>query len=174
MGTIDAQEAGRWFERESNALVLYARQWLDPAAAEDAVQDVFVSLMLQSPPPDHLKPWLFRAVRNRAFKTLRADHRRLCREERMATETPACFEPRPDDALDAQAAEAALRALPPEEREVVTLRLWGGLTLEEIAAVLACSIATVFRRYQAALDGIRQHMEASWTREDRLTTGTRS
>ena len=51
MGSIGLQEPGRWFERESNALVLYARQWLDPSAAEDAVPDVFVNLILQKGNP---------------------------------------------------------------------------------------------------------------------------
>ncbi len=55
MGAIDAQEAGWRFERESKALVLCARQWLDLPAAEDAVQDVFESLMLQSRPPEQMK-----------------------------------------------------------------------------------------------------------------------
>lgn len=174
MGTIDAQEAGRWFERESAGLVLYARQWLDPPAAEDAVQDVFVSLMLQSQPPQHMKPWLYQAVRNRAFKILRADHRRTRREDRVASETPAWFEARPDDALDAREAEAALRALPADQREVVTLRLWGGLTLEEIGAVIACSVATAYRRYQAGLDRVRQQLEASWTRKTHSTAEPRS
>lgn len=40
MNSIDAQEPGRWFERESTALVLHALPWLDPSAAEDVVQDV--------------------------------------------------------------------------------------------------------------------------------------
>jgi len=176
MGSIDAQEAGWWFERESNALVLYARQWLDHPAAEDAVQDVFVSLMLQSRPPEQMKAWLYRCVRNRALKALRTEQRRTRREDRLASETPAWFEPRPDNTLDAREAEAAVRALPAEEREVVTLRLWGGLTLEEIAAVLGCSVATAFRRYEAGLGSIRQQLqqEATWIGKIHSTVARRN
>ncbi|MBM3881149.1 MAG: sigma-70 family RNA polymerase sigma factor [Verrucomicrobia bacterium] len=161
MDSTTLGEIGRWFEEESTALVLYARQWLDPALAEDAVQDVFVSLMQQAQPPSQMKPWLYRAVRHRAFKHLRARRRRVTREERVASEGSPWFEPRPDDAVDAQQAELALRALPAEEREVVTLRLWGGLTLAEIAAVTECSLAAVFRRYHAALERVRQQLGAS-------------
>ena len=162
MDSIGPQELGRWFERESNALVLYARQWLDPSAAEDAVQDVFVNLMLQSQPPEHVKAWLYRAVRNRALKRLRSESRRSDREARVATEASGWFEPRPGNALDAREAEQALRRLPADEREIVTLRLWGGLTLEAIATVLSCSVATVFRRYQAGIEGVRNQLEESW------------
>jgi RNA polymerase sigma-70 factor, ECF subfamily len=164
MASIGLPDLGRWFERESHALVLYARQWLDPAAAEDAVQDVFVNLMLQSPPPAHVKAWLYRAVRNRALKRVRSEGRRSDRETRVAAETLGWFEPQPGDAFDARAAEAALRRLPADEREIVTLRLWGDLTLEEIATVLACSVATVFRRYQAGIESIRKQLEESWAR----------
>ncbi|HOX02683.1 MAG TPA: sigma-70 family RNA polymerase sigma factor [Candidatus Paceibacterota bacterium] len=158
---MDAQELGRWFERESSPLVLYARQWLDPPAAEDAVQDVFMSLIVQSQPPEHVKAWLYRAVRNRAFQCLRSRGRRTRREDRAGAEAPGWFEPSPGKALDAHEAEQALRRLDPDEREAVTLRIWGGLTLEEIAAILSCSVATVFRRYQRGIENVRNHLEAS-------------
>jgi len=167
MASIGPSDLGRWFERESNALVLYARQWLDPAAAEDAVQDVFVNLMLQSPTPEHIKAWLYRAVRNRALKRVRSEGRRSDRENQVAAEAPGWFEPHPGDALDTCEAEAALRCLPADEREVVTLRLWGGLNLEEIASVLSMSVATVFRRYQAGIEGIRNQLEEPWARMTR-------
>ncbi len=163
MASLGVQELGRWFEQESHALVLYARPWLDAAAAEDVVQDVFVNLAQQSPPPAHVKAWLYQAVRNQAFKRLRSESRRGHRENRVATETAGWFEPRPGDGLDAHAAEAALRRLPEDEREIVTLRLWGGLTLEEIAIVLSMSVATVFRRYRTGIESIRNQLEESWT-----------
>lgn len=163
MASIGLSDLGRWFERESKALVLYARPWLDPAAAEDAVQDVFVNLMRQSPPPEHVKAWLYRAVRNRALKRIRSEGRRSDRENQVAAEAPGWFEARPGDGLDAHEAEAALRRLPADEREIVTLRLWGGLTLKEISSVLSISVATVFRRYQVGIEGIRNQLEESWT-----------
>jgi RNA polymerase sigma-70 factor (ECF subfamily) len=158
MGAIDASELGRLFESEASALVLYARQWLDVAMAEDAVQDAFVTLMAQGQQPAQPKAWLYRTVRNRALKIVRSRDRQEQREQRAALETPAWFEPHPGDLLDAQTAEAALRQLPAPEREIVTLRIWGGLTLEAVAGVMGCSVAAAFRQYRAALNRIRTEL----------------
>jgi RNA polymerase sigma-70 factor (ECF subfamily) len=159
MAMTEIKDLGRWFEQESRALVLYARQWLDPVAAEDAVQDVFIRLIQEDRPPTHMKAWLYQAVRNRALNGLRSWRRRSRREEQAATETADCFESHPGQRIDAHLAENALHRLPPEEREVVTLRIWGGLTLEETAEVLGSSVPTVFRRYRASLAHIRKLME---------------
>jgi RNA polymerase sigma factor (sigma-70 family) len=159
MATIEIKDLGRWFEQESRALVLYARQWLDPVAAEDAVQDVFIRLIQEDQPPHHMKAWLYRAVRNRALNGLRSWKRRSRWEDQAATETAHWFESHPGQRIDARLAENALHRLPPEEREVVTLRIWGGLTLEEIAEVLGSSVPSVFRRYRASLAHIQRLME---------------
>jgi RNA polymerase sigma-70 factor (ECF subfamily) len=71
---------------------------------------------------------------------------------------PGWFEPRPADTIDARQAERALLGLAGEEREVVTLRLWGGLTFDEVAAVVPCSVATAFRRYQSGLKELRKKL----------------
>lgn len=161
MDPVNVSELGRWFEKEADRLVLYARQWLDQGMAEDSVQDVFASLLLLSSKPYNMKAWLYRSVRNRALKHLRSRGRRRQREENAAAEVPWWFEPRPADAIDAREAETALRGLPAAEREVVTLRIWGGLTLEEIAAVVPFSTATVFRKYRAGLENLRDKLEVS-------------
>jgi DNA-directed RNA polymerase specialized sigma24 family protein len=41
---------GRLLDRHADALLLYARQWCDPA--EDVVQDAFVKLSARRTPPD--------------------------------------------------------------------------------------------------------------------------
>src|SRR5712675_1916187 len=65
---IDPGQLARSFDAHAATLILFARQWLERAAAEDVVQDVFVSLMAQHRlPPDNFKAWLFKAVRNAAI-----------------------------------------------------------------------------------------------------------
>lgn len=159
MGTLNPEEVGGWFETESGPLVLYARQWLDSARAEDIVQEAFLRLMQQSIQPDSPKAWLYRAVRNLALNGLRSIGRRRQREETVAAETPGWFAPDPGADIDARQAEAVLQRLPPDEREVVTLRIWGGLTLEEIGSALDLSAPTILRRYRAALQHIRTQLE---------------
>jgi RNA polymerase sigma-70 factor (ECF subfamily) len=51
--------------------------------------------------------------------------------------------------------ERALRELPPEQREVVIMRIWGEMTLSEIATVLDVPANTVASRYRYALDKLR-------------------
>lgn len=152
-------ELGQLFEQEAGALVLYARQWLECHAAEDAVQDAFIDLVNCRRPPPHPKPWLYRAVRYRALKSLRTDRRRGRREARVTEEAESLIEGGPADAIDAHEAGQALAGLPPEDREIITLRIWGGLTLDQIAGITESSVATVFRRYRAGLDQLRQRLE---------------
>lgn len=148
-----------WFRAYGAALVLYARQWLERGAAEDVVQDVFLRLMAQRSAPDNPRAWLFRAVRNAAISGLRSQKRRDVRAAGAPQERQPWFEPDPDERLDAATAQAMLADLPPEQREVVVLRIWGELTLREIGALLGEPMSTLFSRYQAALNAIRQRME---------------
>ena len=158
MARISPTELGEWFHVHGAALVLYARQWLERDAAEDVVQDVFLRLMSQRSAPDNPRAWLFRAVRNAAISGLRSQKRREARAARPQADRPPWFEPRPDERLDAAAAQQVLAGLPEEQREVVVLRIWGELTLREIGELLAEPVSTVFSRYQAALNAIRQRM----------------
>jgi RNA polymerase sigma-70 factor (ECF subfamily) len=159
---IGSSQIGGWFEAHAGALVLFARQWLpDRAAAEDVVQDVFVALMNQSRPPDHLRAWLFTAVRNAAISHVRGHHRRVGREVRVAGGRPDWFESRTEDLIDAADAQRALESLPGEQREVIVMRIWGQMTLNEISRVTGDAISTLFSRYQKGLSQIKQLMESS-------------
>jgi len=62
----------------------------------------------------------------------------------------------PYDSRDtAQLVLAALRALPAEQRVVLVLRYWAGLSEREIAAQLGCSIGTVKSRASRAIAALR-------------------
>ena len=160
-------EFGAWFDACGAGLVLYARQWLDAAQAEDAVQDVFVRLLGQRWPPENVKAWLFRSVRNAAIGELRKQSRRRRREQRVAADRPEWFEGRGDDLIDGRSAQEALAALPADQREIVVLRIWAGLTLREVGQVVGLPVSTVFGRYHAALAAIREEMVRSCeTRKD--------
>jgi RNA polymerase sigma-70 factor (ECF subfamily) len=52
-----------------------------------------------------------------------------------------------------------LDALPPDQREVVVARIWGGLTFDEIAALVGEPRTTVYRRYGEALEVLREKLE---------------
>jgi RNA polymerase sigma factor (sigma-70 family) len=166
MGTDDADrrrrlsDAARLVAVRAAGLALYARQWsADAAATEDVVQSVLVSLLSLPDAPADPVAWAYRAVRNGAVDGSRSAARRRRRERAVAPSE--WFEPSPDAPLDAATAEAALRQLPAELREVVVLRIWGELGFAAIADVAGCSLSTAHGRYTAGLKQLRDVLEPS-------------
>jgi RNA polymerase sigma-70 factor (ECF subfamily) len=151
---------GQLYRQHAPALRLYARQW--GGGAEDMVQNAFVRLAQQVPPPDQVLPWLYRVVRNEALSAGRTDSRRRRREQRAGS-PEAWFSPA-EDRLDADEAARLLAELPLDFREVIVARLWGGLTFEEIAALVGCSPPTAHRRFHTGLAQLRERLEGQWTR----------
>jgi RNA polymerase sigma factor (sigma-70 family) len=64
----------------------------------------------------------------------------------------------PEDLAGWSAFHAQVEALPVEEREVVGLLFYEGLTQEEAATVLGVSLRTVKRRWQSARCSLRQQL----------------
>lgn len=52
-----------------------------------------------------------------------------------------------------------MAALPPEQREVVFLKVWTGLTFAEIADVLATSANTAASRYRYGIEKLRRDLK---------------
>ncbi len=161
MESVSPGQLGDWFDAYSDAMVLYARGWLDAARAEDVVQDVFLRLMSRRHGPENPKAWLFRSVRNAAINEARSQKRRRKREQTKAAGQRAWFESRFEDLIDAQAAQDALTALPTEQREIVVLRIWAGMTLQETAETVDRPISTVHSRYGAGIKAMRERMGVS-------------
>jgi RNA polymerase sigma-70 factor (ECF subfamily) len=169
---MDASTLGKLLDHHAAALVLYARQWC--AAPEDVVQEAFVKLLAQKRTPQPLLPWLFRVVRNAAISAARSDQRRRRHEALAGERGEPWLLPSPETALDAAAVTEALPTLPAEEREAITLHLWGGLTFSEIGEVMACSTSSAHRAYLAGLQRLRERIlpcpnrpsgdEAIWNR----------
>lgn len=148
-----------WYDAHGAALVLFARQWLETTAAEDVVQDVFVRLMAQRRLPANVRAWLSRAVRNAALNRVRADRRRHNREMTQAADRRAWFQPAPASPEVAEAVQRAIESLAPEDREIVILRIWAGMTFEEIAATVGQPTSTVHSRCGSALSALRRQLE---------------
>jgi RNA polymerase sigma factor (sigma-70 family) len=160
MPRIAADELGRLYREHAAALRLYLRQL--PGSDEDLLQDAFIKLAQQSPPPEHVLPWLYRVVRNGALASGRGEARRRRRQDR-ASSSEALFDAA-DDQLDGRQAAQLLTELPLEQREVVVARIWGELTFDDIAQLVGCSLPTAHRRYQAGLSALRERLDVSWTR----------
>lgn len=152
------------YDRHAKALVLYARQWLHSMAdAEDAVQDGFIRL-LKSPRQfeGDPVPVLYQAVKWAALDRIRRDDRRGKREEVSGAEaeTMSLFDDRIEKTERRQAIERAMQALPEEQREVLTMHIWGDLGFREIGEALGISLNTAASRYRYALKKLGQVLES--------------
>jgi RNA polymerase sigma-70 factor (ECF subfamily) len=96
-------------------------------------------------------------VRNAALDGGKLARRRQRRETAVARPL-RWFVESEVEGLDAAMAVAALQRLPPDQREAIVARLWGGLSFEEIAAVAGCSASTAFRRYEAGIAALREEL----------------
>jgi RNA polymerase sigma-70 factor (ECF subfamily) len=150
--------------------VLYARQWCH--APEDVVQEAVLKLMRQVPPPENIVGWIYRVVRNGAISASRRARRRGRREAAAAHRCEPWFDPSDGRRLDADTATAALKQLPIEQREVIVARLWGGLTLQQIAELAGSSTSTVHRQYQSGLSALRERLCAGCPKKSKAKRNT--
>ena len=146
--------------------------------AEDLVQETFLRLVKGAAawePRAAVRTWLFTIARNLAAdEARRAVFRRAepldAPGPRGAAQAPA-DDPPPDRAADSALLrpklEAALAALPAEQREVFLLREHAGLRFHEIAKVTGTPENTVKSRMRYALEALRQKLaELGVTAED--------
>ena len=132
----------------------------DEADTRDLLQEIFVKLTRE---PKLLagvreeRAFLIRLAHNAAIDLIRRRGTRERTKENFAAETVSIFAPTsdPDEKLFREELADALGELPEEQRTVVHLKLWGGLTFEEIAAALAIPPNTAASRYRYALDKLR-------------------
>ncbi|MCC6353182.1 MAG: RNA polymerase sigma factor [Verrucomicrobiae bacterium] len=147
-----------FFDEVAPRLLLYARQWTaSHADAEDVVQMAFVRFWRRFPNSDRKNlPLLYASVRSIALDLRRSGQRRAARES-LALGTPEqeeahFFDTSIQDRETAHIVQAAVSGLPDEQREVLALRIWGGLTFAEIAKITGDSINTVAARHRYALE----------------------
>jgi RNA polymerase sigma-70 factor, ECF subfamily len=140
------------YERHAKALVAYACSFgLDFASAQDTVQQLFLKLLSGVAIPEHLRPgYFYRAVRNTSLNALRDRSKADPLEENTSWLVHREGKRELEVTL-----QAALRQLPEEQREVVVMHIWGGMTLLEIAETTAASPNTVAARYRYALEKLR-------------------
>lgn len=126
----------------------------DAAAAEDVLQDAFCQLAhaLRRQPDVGTLAYLTTIVRNECYSRLRR------RRRSPVVEEPPLLEPvAPGTSRDEQLmVEQALRALPAEQREVIYLKVYEGLTFQEIGDRCGVSLNTAASRYRYAIDAMRR------------------
>lgn len=139
------------------------------ALAEDIVQDAFLSLWRSGTAYDRargsVRSWVLSAVHNRAVDALRragAKAGRDVHDEGIAERLPA---PQATDAEverrdEARRLRSALDELPPDQRHVIELAYFGGLTHNQIAEMLELPPGTVKGRMRLGLTKMRSTLTA--------------
>jgi RNA polymerase sigma-70 factor (ECF subfamily) len=143
----------------------------DRGRAEDLCQETFLKVVKAAPGWEErarFRTWMFSIARNLAVdESRRAAFRRvetLDAEGGAGAAEARSEDPAPDRAVEATLLrpklEAALAALPPEQREVFVLREHAGLRFAEIAEVTGVPENTVKSRMRYALEALRAKLAA--------------
>ena len=145
-------------DRQGPALVLYARQICNEP--EDVVQEAFLKFIEQPASPDNVTAWLFHVVRNRALDRVRSSRRRTNRHREVAG-SEQWLTVNLDSQLDAATVTDSLKELDVDLREIITARIWGELSFEQIGDLLGTSSSTAHRRYVEGLELLRNKLGAT-------------
>lgn len=128
----------------------------------DLLQQLFVRLAARdSLPPDlqDERRYLLRLAHNLAIDLFRRRGARQRTLDRLAPQLEL-FAPaeHPDEAAVRTRLAAALGEIPPDQRAVVHLKLWEGLTFEQIASTLGIPLNTAAGRYRYGIDKLRTRL----------------
>ena len=149
------------YDRHASVLLAVGRRILgDRREAEDLLHDVFLEAWQKATDYDEqrgsVRAWLILRMRSRAL-----DRRKAAVFSRRA-DAPSDEAASPDDATlapDRERVRRALHALPVEQRQVLELGYFEGLSSSEIAARLEAPIGTIKSRVAAALAKLRAGFE---------------
>jgi RNA polymerase sigma-70 factor (ECF subfamily) len=140
-----------------------------PQDAEEVLLDVYMkawkNAATYSPSRGSARAWLVTMARSVAIDRIR---QRKVRPSPLPLDFPGIAEPpSPNDSPEQQSAaserrrnvRAILHELPPEQREVVLLAFYGGLTHSELAERLGLPLGTVKSRIRMGLMHLKKRLE---------------
>jgi RNA polymerase sigma-70 factor, ECF subfamily len=133
------------------------------ADTRDLLQDIFVKLACDPNLLDGVRDeraFLVRLAHNAAIDLIRRRGTRDKTRDQFAAESISPFAPAgdPDEQTFRAVLAGALAELPEDQRAVVHLKLWDGLTFEQIADALEIPLNTAASRYRYGLDKLRERL----------------
>ena len=136
--------------------------------AEEVLQETICTFWERperfDPEKGDLRPWLLRMVHGKAVDRVRAENRRVAREQR-----DVALEPEPSNDLErevwellrAETVRAALETLADGEREAIELAYFGGRTYREVATMLHLPEGTVKSRIRLGMTKLADRLAAA-------------
>lgn len=124
--------------------------------AEDILQDTLVEIYQDARfyrPRTNPRAWVLTVTRHTALDAVR----KRTRHATAPLDTAEALPTPPDAHEEFSTLWDLLAVLSPEERELVVLRLYHGLSHGEIAETLHISTAAAQKRYRRAIDKLRAH-----------------
>lgn len=156
-----------WLDEHSPRLLMFARQRTQSMAdAEDVLQDCVIRLWKYQADRDHVPPDLPLAFHTLRFCTM--DYgRKQQRKERnknkvieLNRDNDIWHDVALEDDEDSLILRRAVASLPLKLREVVMLKIWGGITFVEIGETLDISHNTAASRYRYALEQLQRKLQS--------------
>lgn len=149
----------------------------DEDLVEDLFQEVFIKIMLtirqgRYSSEGKFKQWISRIAYNLVMDHFRAQKGHLSKlqpigegqEEHAVVRHLRTEEPNVEELMVQMdligELQHSLQALPPEQRQVVQMRFWEGMSFKEIAESTGVSINTALGRMRYALQNLRKHLPA--------------
>lgn len=142
------------------------RRVASPEEAAEVVAETFVTLWRrfdEAPAGDALRPWTFAVARKVMANQRRGDRRRSELADRLSGELSRVLHHLPDPAdrvADRDHLRSALDSLREQDRELLRLVAWEGLSTEQIATVLGVKVAAVRLRLHRARRRLRRALTA--------------
>jgi len=154
--------------RYASPLLTYIQRMIgDRHRSEELFQDVFLAVWTKRRTykfPKVFRSWLFAIATNRcraAFR--RAGPHNVQPPAEYAANSPAASGPSPAEAAvateTANLVATAVAQLPPQQRTVVVLRNWNGLSYAEIATITGTAEASVRSNMHHGLARMRKYLE---------------
>ena len=164
----DARRFEVLFDRCYDRVLAYALARADVEVAKEAAAEVFtVAWRRRAELPPEPLPWLLGAARKVLSTSRRSAERRVALGDRVVHHRPPVSHGDPaDGVVERAAALEALAALRPDDRELLCLLAWDGLTPAEASESLGITTAAFSVRVHRA----RRRYEDALAAADRTTT----
>jgi RNA polymerase sigma-70 factor (ECF subfamily) len=135
----------------------YVAIWLGSReAADDVVQSAFlraVKSRRRFRDVENPVAYMFQIARNEAIRATKKQQH--MRKAMLAGELFAAAGENESDQVDAEDVAAAFSRLDADDREIIELKVFAGLTFREVAEVTGMPQGTVATRYRRALESLR-------------------